>query len=62
MPAKQAGQQNNSDAEAVQHVTDAHGILKELNDELGEHPRLAEAILKLEMALSILATKSGGML
>lgn len=48
--------------DAAKHVADAHGILKTLRAELSEHPQVEEAILKLEMALSILTTKSGGML
>ncbi len=62
MEGKPAGGQVNTNQEAVQQVADAHGLLKDLNDELGQHPRLAEAILKLEMALSVLTTKSSGML
>ena len=62
MEGKPAGEQVNPNAEAVQQVADAHGLLKDLNEELGQHPSLAEAILKLEMALSVLTTKSSGML
>jgi hypothetical protein len=48
--------------QAVQHVSEAHHILKTLQKELDQHPGLEEAIRKLEMALSILTVKTGGML
>ncbi len=47
---------------AAEHVADAHRILNGLRSQLDKHPELDEAISKLEMALSILATKTGGML
>lgn len=47
---------------ALEHVTAAHQLLKSLKDKIGEHPVLAEAILKLENALSILTVKTGGLL
>jgi hypothetical protein len=49
-------------AEAVQHVADAHHMLKMLRDRLEKHAELDEAIEKLEVALSVLTTKSGGLL
>ncbi len=49
-------------APAVEHVASAHHLLKALQDKIGEHPELAEAITKLEMALSILTVKTGAML
>jgi hypothetical protein len=49
-------------APAVQHVTHAHQLLKSLEQTIGEHPMLAEAILKLENALSLLTIETGGML
>jgi hypothetical protein len=48
--------------DAAEHVADAHRILSGLRQKLDEHPDLEEAIAKLEMALSILTTKTGGML
>ncbi len=51
-----------SQPQAAQHVADAHNLLKTLRDRFEKHPELDEAIEKLEMALSILTTKSGGML
>jgi hypothetical protein len=44
------------------HVAEAHGILKRMREQLNAHPDLDLAIEKLEMALSILTTNSGGML
>jgi hypothetical protein len=47
---------------AAEHVAEAHRILSGLRQRLDQHPDLEEAIAKLEMALSILTTKTGGML
>ena len=47
---------------AVEHVAEAHRILSGLRQQLDRHPDLEEAIAKLEMALSILTTRTGGML
>jgi len=49
-------------APAVEHVSSAHELLQALRKRIGEHPELAEAIVKLETALSILTVKTGGML
>jgi len=46
-------------AAAAEHVAEAHRILSGLRD---QHPDLEEAIAKLELALSVLTTKTGGML
>ena len=51
-PASQGAQTN---------VAEAQGLLKRMREQL-EHPDLDLAIEKLEMALSILTTNSGGML
>jgi hypothetical protein len=40
----------------------AHQILKKLKEKIGVHPEIGEAITKLEMALNVLAIKTGGML
>lgn len=48
--------------DAVEQIADAHRILSGLRQKLDEHPDLEEAIGKLEMALSILTTNTGGML
>jgi len=53
-------------SEAAEHVAHAHGLLKGVREKLAavehQHPELDEAITKLEMALSILTVKTGGML
>lgn len=53
-------------AEAAKHVAGARHLLTELRKRLhgveGDHPELQEAITKLEVALSILTVKTGGML
>ena len=49
-------------APVVEHVSNAHELLQTLRKRIGEHPELAEAIVKLETALSILTVKTAGML
>jgi hypothetical protein len=53
---------NSEHAPAVEHVSHAHELLNALRKRIGEHPELAEAINKLEIALSLLTVKTGGML
>jgi len=48
--------------EAAEYVADAHRRLTTLRQELNKHPDLEAAIERLEMALSLLTTRSGGML
>jgi hypothetical protein len=48
--------------QAAGHVASAHKILKALQEKIGAHPELGAAITKLEMALNILAVKTGGVL
>ncbi|PSH05355.1 MAG: hypothetical protein CXZ00_01275 [Acidobacteria bacterium] len=48
--------------QAAEHVADAHHLLKNLREELGKHPQLDEAIMKLELALSALTIQTGGLL
>jgi hypothetical protein len=50
------------DANAAEYVADAHRRLTLLRQELDKHPDLEAAIERLELALSILTTKTGGML
>jgi hypothetical protein len=52
----------NQKPNATEHVAEAHRILSGLRQQLDRHPDLEEAIAKLEMALSILTTRTGGML
>jgi hypothetical protein len=58
--------QNNlepSHEEVAEHVAGAHHLLQDLREKLAvDHPQLDEAINRLEMALSILTVKTGGML
>lgn len=49
-------------AEAIGNVASAHKILKALQEKIGPHPEIREAITKLEMALNTLAVKTGGVL
>lgn len=50
--------------EIAEHVAGAHDLLQRLREKLAmnKHPELEEAIQRLEMALSILTVKTGGML
>ena len=49
-------------SDARHHVEEAHRLLRTLQLPLDKHPELAQAIDNLEMALSILTTKTAGML
>jgi hypothetical protein len=49
-------------AQAAEHITSAHQLLKQLHEKASEHPELGEAITKLEMALNSLAVQTGGLL
>jgi len=49
-------------SETIQNLSDAHDLLQSLRSELERHPKLEEAIVKLELALENLTLKSGGML
>lgn len=48
--------------QAAQHVASANQLLKALQEKMGEHPEIQEAVNKLEMALAILGVQTGGML
>lgn len=61
MDTKQPDQTSNATQDAEARVAEAQGILKRMR-ELNAHPDLDLAIEKLEMALSILTTNTGGML
>ena len=52
----------NDPDQAAEHVANAHQVLKTLQEKIGNHPELSTAITKLEMALSILAVQTGGLL
>ncbi|MGA2991281.1 MAG: hypothetical protein ABSD88_12465 [Candidatus Korobacteraceae bacterium] len=49
-------------AAAIQHLAEAHSLLKRLSERLGKHPELEQAIEKLELALNDLTLRTGGML
>jgi hypothetical protein len=48
--------------QAAEYVVEAHRRLTTMRKELDKHPDLEAAIERLEMALSILTTRTGGML
>ena len=48
--------------DAAHHVAEAHRILRAMQLPLDKHPELEQVVDNLEMALSILTTKTGGML
>ena len=48
--------------EAAEHIAEAKRRLTVLQKELDKHPDLEAAIERLELALSVLTTKTGGML
>ena len=48
--------------QAAEYVAEAHRRLTRMRKELNKHPDLEAAIERLEMALSILTTRTGGML
>jgi hypothetical protein len=62
VPNKPKSKQKEDENNAAEHVASAHQLLKELQKKAGTHPELGEAITKLEMALNILAIKTGGLL
>ena len=48
--------------QAGEHVAAAYLLLKTLQEKVGEHPEIEQAINKLETALAILGLQTGGML
>ena len=50
------------DPQAAEYIADAHRRLTSMRADLNMHPDLDAAIERLELALSILTTKTGGML
>jgi hypothetical protein len=59
-PNEAKPEQNRAEAEA--HIASAHQILKTLQEKIGEHPEIGAAITNLEMALNLLAVKTGWLL
>lgn len=47
--------------EAAKQVAGAHALLKVLEEEIGKHPEIGQAIHKLEVALNILGVETGAM-
>jgi hypothetical protein len=62
MPTPSEPKPEQNPVQAAEHVASAHQLLKELQQKVGHHPELGEAITKLEMALNILAIQTGGLL
>jgi hypothetical protein len=54
--------QSPESSEAAQNVAEARKLLESLRAEIERHPKLEEAIVKLELALENLTLRSGGML
>lgn len=48
--------------QAAEYVAEAHRRLTTMRKELNKHPDLEAAIERLEQALAVLTTKTGGML
>jgi uncharacterized caspase-like protein len=61
-PEQPAPKEQPSEHPAAQHVGEAHRLLEGLRAKLGTHPELDEAIEELQLALSVLTVKTGGML
>lgn len=47
---------------AAENVAEARRLLQTLQEQVGKHPMLEEAIEKLELALSALTLQTGGLL
>ncbi len=47
---------------AADNIAEAHRLLQSLQEQVGKHPALEEAIQKLELALSALTLQTGGLL
>ena len=47
---------------AAENIAEAHQLLQTLQEQVGKHPVLEEAIVKLELALSALTLQTGGLL
>jgi len=59
---KSSGPDALASPQAAEYVAEAHRRLTTMRRELEKHPDLEAAIERLEMALSILTTRTGGML
>lgn len=59
---KESYQEAAQSPQAAEHLEEARRRLISMRGQLDKHPDLEAAIERLEMALSILTTKTGGML
>jgi hypothetical protein len=62
MQTQKESKPESSQLQAGEHVTEAYLLLKALQEKVGEHPEIEQAINKLETALAILGLQTGGML
>jgi hypothetical protein len=62
MGSDSGGSKTPDQKRAVEHLGEARTLLQDLQNEIAQHPKLDDAIQRLEMALSLLTTRSGGML
>ena len=62
MAAQDEINRTSSPAQAAEQVAGAQDLLKTLQEKLGQHPEIGQAIHKLELALAILELQTGGML
>jgi hypothetical protein len=62
MPTQKEAKPEPGSQQAAEHVAAASQLLKTLQEKIGEHPEIQEAVNKLEMALAILGVQTGGML
>ena len=62
MPTPDGLKPENSPTQAAEHVAGAYQLLKALQEKVGEHPEIGQAVNKLEMALAILGVQTGAML
>ena len=51
-----------SPGEAAKQVAGAHALLKVLEEKIGQHPEIGQAIHKLDVALNLLGIETGGLL
>ena len=61
MPTKSESKLESGPLQAAEHVAAAHQLLKALQETIGEHPEIGQAVNKLEMALAILGVRTGAM-
>jgi len=62
MQAQGQSKAESGQPEAAEHVAAAYRLLKALQEKVGEHPEIGQAVNKLEMALAILGVQTGAML